>query len=291
MMHERIHQRGQKLAGFTLPDREEVWITIIALLAALLLASHQISNSGVAGLLGSYAYWLVRVSIETTLFVGALYLIERYVADDTSSFFLYLCAMLVSLVPFTLAITSFDLIVGLPELGIDPSIAGSTAQRDSRFGAFALELVFLLDNHASICGLLMLPRICRRAMSLPVLSEEASVTTQSASSAPTLFDSLQPPLRGPVYWVEAQEHYVRVTTAEESRMVLHRFSDAIRELNPAEGMQVHRSHWVAFSAVESLIKEGQAMKLKIWGDAQVPVSRSYRAKVEERFAEQQQADN
>jgi len=300
------------LRSFSGSDREEIRIGVIALLTALVLASHQIVGNGIAGVIGSYAYWIVRVLIEGTLFVAALYVAERYIDDATSAFWLYVTAMLLSLVPFTLAITSFDLIVGLPELGIDPTIAASPMQDSSRLRAFALELLYLFDNHAALCGLLFLPRLLNRcrvqpnrlADAAPALSGSSETAKVEAGSAetdlpstapdiitPTLFESLVPPLEGKVIWVEAQEHYVRVTTADESRMVLHRFSDAIRELKPDTGMQVHRSHWVAFSAIEGIVKDGQTMKLRITGDATVPVSRSFRTVVEDRFADMKQIDS
>ena len=41
--------------------------------------------------------------------------------------------------------------------------------------------------------------------------------------------------------VRAQDHYVEVTTHKGSAMVLMRLGDAIRGLNPLNGLQVHRS--------------------------------------------------
>ncbi len=66
-------------------------------------------------------------------------------------------------------------------------------------------------------------------------------------------------------------------------MVLHRFSDAVKQTPNTLGMQVHRSHWVALSAVENIIIEGQSMKLKLVNDKEVPVSRTFRTSVEKQF--------
>ncbi len=54
----------------------------------------------------------------------------------------------------------------------------------------------------------------------------------------------KPSLDGQINHIEAQEHYIRVATSSERRMVLYRFSDAIREMPDTLGLQVHRSHWV-----------------------------------------------
>ena len=37
--------------------------------------------------------------------------------------------------------------------------------------------------------------------------------------------------------MEAQEHYILVTTTIESRMILHRFSDAVHRTPDTQGMQ------------------------------------------------------
>lgn len=60
-----------------------------------------------------------------------------------------------------------------------------------------------------------------------------------------------------VYHLKAKEHYVRVLTSDESRMLLHRFSDAVKQMPHSKGMQVHRSHWVADASVTGLIVKGK----------------------------------
>jgi DNA-binding LytR/AlgR family response regulator len=66
-------------------------------------------------------------------------------------------------------------------------------------------------------------------------------------------------------------------------MVLHRFSDAVRHLPDSLGMQVHRSHWVADKAVRGLVVNGQRMQVELSNGTQVPVSRTFRSAVEQRF--------
>lgn len=109
-------------------------------------------------------------------------------------------------------------------------------------------------------------------------------TTSDAHDLPLFLSSVKPPLDGDIYHIEAQEHYVRVATASEKRMLLYRFSDAIREMPSDVGMQVHRSHWVAYKAVVDVLKEGQSLKLALSDNNSIPVSRSFRTRVEEKFS-------
>ncbi len=99
-----------------------------------------------------------------------------------------------------------------------------------------------------------------------------------------LLDRLPPELRGELIAVSVEDHYTRVITNKGSHLMLMRFSDALKELQNAEGLQVHRSHWVAQKSVDSLIKESGRLRLKLTDGQEVPVSRTYSAEVREQFS-------
>ncbi|MEM7258126.1 MAG: LytTR family DNA-binding domain-containing protein, partial [Pseudomonadota bacterium] len=161
-----------------------------------------------------------------------------------------------------------------PELGLNTDAGEYRAS----LSAFARELFYLSDNHLALCAILLLPRVWSR-------TQPATATPAPAESNPatSFLQSIDPPLNGPVCWIEAQEHYIRITTANESRLVLHRFADAIRELPATSGMQVHRSHWVSFADMQALKRNGQRLQLLLHTGNTVPVSRSFRQQVEEKF--------
>jgi hypothetical protein len=77
-----------------------------------------------------------------------------------------------------------------------------------------------------------------------------------------------------LYAVEAEDHYLRVRTAKGSDLILLRLSDALSELQGVEGVQTHRSWWVAKAGVADVKRtEGRAvLLLKDGGEA--PVSRT-----------------
>ena len=240
---------------------------------------------------GTYLYWTVRIFIEAALFCAVLFTVERYLKQLLPEWGCYLLAALLSLVPFALAITMMDLIIGLPELGFN---GDTSITPDEKGWAFGLEIIYLLDNHLLLSALFLMPRLLLsgRSEQIGVEVNNAQQSTQiddAVSEDPdlttlTFFDSLEPPLEGHVCSMEAQEHYILVVTTEESRMILHRFSDAVRQTPVALGMQVHRSHWVAHSAVREVVTEGQNMKLRLIDDKVVPVSRTFRVAVESRYS-------
>lgn len=244
---------------------EDKAIVIVAALSAFLIASHGTASGNVGGIVGSYFYWLMRIAIEVAFFIGVWTAITKYKVNSLSSLPLLGLAVLVSHIPFVLTVTALDIVLGFPELGLD--IAAPIDQ--SRFGAFGLELVYLLDNHIIICLLVSLPRFY-------IYTLEVKNEKQPQVGSGTFLSTIEPPLLGSLLWVEAQEHYVRITTDEENRMVLARFSDIVRELEGLDGMQVHRSHWVAREAIVKQEKSGQGVMLSLKTGDIVPVSRSFR---------------
>ncbi|WP_284126519.1 LytTR family DNA-binding domain-containing protein [Parerythrobacter aestuarii] len=87
-------------------------------------------------------------------------------------------------------------------------------------------------------------------------------------------DRLPPALGTDLLALEMEDHYVRVHTALGSDLVLLRLRDAIAELDGLEGMQVHRSWWVARHAVADVKREGRNVRLMLEGGLEAPVSRA-----------------
>lgn len=271
---------------------EEFSVIVIVLLVSWVLAAHYDVQNAPFGVVGCYIYWTCRIAIEAVFFITTLLLVEKHFKQLIPDCVNCLLAILISLVPFVLAITMLDLIIGFPELGFN----GDTEMLpDEKARAFGLEVLYLLDNHLFLSILLLMPRLLLTASNKqlennkpidvePVTDKTPDISQLADNMSHTFLDSLTPQLDGHICSMEAQEHYILVTTTEESRMVLHRFSDAIHQTPATLGMRVHRSHWVAHSAVQEIVVEGQSMKLKLTDERLIPVSRTFRAAVEGRYS-------
>lgn len=99
---------------------------------------------------------------------------------------------------------------------------------------------------------------------------------------PRLAERLPEALRGPVCRISGRDHYVEVVTAHGTGSLLMRFSDALAELEGVDGLQVHRSHWVAAGAVAGGTRDGGRIFVRLTDGTLVPVSRTYLAAVEAR---------
>ena len=107
---------------------------------------------------------------------------------------------------------------------------------------------------------------------------------QMAISSPRSSPFLQriPARLGPeLLYLSAEDHYLRVATTLGSELLLFRFSDAITELDPALGRQVHRSYWVARSAVAEIKRQDGRVSLRLKDGSHIPVSKTYLASLRE----------
>lgn len=103
----------------------------------------------------------------------------------------------------------------------------------------------------------------------------ASGATPSAAG-PRLTQRLPASLQcGEINALEAEEHYTKVHTSRGNTLLLMRFSDAIAEMAPQPGLQVHRSFWVSRHAVERVARVDRRWVVQLKGGLEVPVSRSY----------------
>lgn len=82
-----------------------------------------------------------------------------------------------------------------------------------------------------------------------------------------------PPL-GPALCLQMDDHYVRVHTAAGSRLVHATLGQAIAAQGDREGLQAHRSWWVAREAVRAHVWNGRRLRLELTNGLSVPVSRS-----------------
>jgi LytTr DNA-binding domain len=114
----------------------------------------------------------------------------------------------------------------------------------------------------------------RNAAKPPREEPNGKDTTPAPAETVSAFSARLPVGFGPLIALSSEDHYVRAHSGGASTLILIRLRDAIAELDPAlDGMQVHRSWWVARLAVTGHITEGRAIRLVLSNGMEVPVSR------------------
>jgi hypothetical protein len=277
-----------------------LWGLVVTLLAGLLIGAHQRHGFADFPLLFNYGYWLLRLLIAYLLFAGALALLELSPLTPRVPWpGLALAAALLTLPLFTLCVTMLDLLLGLPEFGPDGfgvDGSGAALSASAMVALFGMESLYHLDNHLVLCTLIVVPRLLlqQRAVAalqaaLPAPPVSAPVALHPApppaSAAPAFLARFDPPVKGSLLAVQAQEHYVRAITSEGALCTLYRFGDALRELEGLSGLQVHRSFWVADAGVAALKNGRRGLRIVLRNGEQVPVSARHAALVQRRYGE------
>ncbi|MFZ4072446.1 MAG: LytTR family DNA-binding domain-containing protein [Caulobacterales bacterium] len=71
-----------------------------------------------------------------------------------------------------------------------------------------------------------------------------------------------------------EDHYVRVHRANASTLELASMRAAIVALGAREGLQTHRSWWVARDAVAGIQEDGRAATIRLTNGLTAPVARN-----------------
>jgi hypothetical protein len=315
MQHEMFCHGAPEMAlrGFSSQLSWPLWGLFVTLLVGMLLGGHERQAFAQFPLVFSYAYWVIRLLMGYLLFAGALVLLELSPlpprrAVGLSWVWPALAAALITLPFFTLGVSMLDLLLGLPELGPHGFGLDSSGQAEpigAMVSLFAVETLLHLDNHLALCALILVPRLlqclapdgAQAQPGVPEQREESRAATPAMAATaparsirpalptPAFLERFDPPLKGQVFAVQAQEHYVRVITAEGAPTTLYRFGDALRELEGLAGMQVHRSFWVADAGVVALKNGRRGMRIVLRNGEQVPVSARHAEPVQRRFGE------
>ena len=98
---------------------------------------------------------------------------------------------------------------------------------------------------------------------------------KAPSGPPPLLARLPFEKRGALVSLSVQDHYVEIVTTKGQELILMRLSDAIRETGQDMGLQVHRSHWVAFGHIASVTRTGDKARITLKDGRDIPASRSY----------------
>ncbi len=104
-------------------------------------------------------------------------------------------------------------------------------------------------------------------------------TAAGAPAGPSFLNRMPPRIGRELLCLQMEDHYVRAHTARGSDLILTPLKDAIAELSDVEGMQVHRSWWVAREAVAAPVANGRNLALRLTNGLEVPVSRASVAKL------------
>lgn len=117
-----------------------------------------------------------------------------------------------------------------------------------------------------------------RALSAQVTQDQTASISRADSNESTVSTTfhrrLEPHLRHEaITFLRAEDHYLHVHTSHGTAVVRCNLSVAVDELGSANGQQVHRSFWVARSAIRSVKRHGNSYRLVMTDGKTIPLSR------------------
>lgn len=142
---------------------------------------------------------------------------------------------------------------------------------------FEVNTAVMFAEHIGIAWMICLVPVAIRAylrMSLgDFQAQEAAVVEPPMTEGQVAFlRRLNPEKRGSVCRVSADNHQLIVITDKGESKLRLRFGDALEELAEFDGARIHRSHWVAFSNIHSVVPDGRRHAVKLSCGTELPVS-------------------
>lgn len=145
-----------------------------------------------------------------------------------------------------------------------------------------------LDELCLLVASMTLALSALRNMAADAAVDEAGASSEPIAPEPPkplevrLLQRIDPELRGNLLAISVRDHYVDVQTSAGNTSLLLRLGDAMAEADPIEGSQLHRSHWVAWDAIEAVEAEAGKLFVRLLNGNRVPVSKNHREKLRER---------
>ena len=261
-------------------DPRTSWIGFLfvaGLAAAIALTT--LDPSASRGLVPSWrlAFWLVHVFAALALLVAVQQALNRVRwLDRRSPWFAVGLAGLIGAVAFTPVAWALDFVFPIPLDDDDQDGMGALSGLLGEFAGLFLPMFLVWLG-------LNTPRL----LTIEARPGAAAAQDRPPAGSPTepaeLWSRVPPRLGGDLVALSSELHYLRVYTSEGDTLILHAFSRALDGVAGIEGMQIHRSHWVAFAHIDSIRRDGQRIFCRLDSGLELPVSRPYRAQLRSRW--------
>ncbi|MEO0466047.1 MAG: LytTR family DNA-binding domain-containing protein [Pseudomonadota bacterium] len=230
---------------------------------ALIFAFLRVYDNGNLNFLERFTMWLTTIGIGaiSSLWLGPM-VFDKPPTANWSPWLQVPIAAAVIAVPVTLAIILMEASDGT----VQPII----------FWPIQFVYVFVVSLVITIGGYFL--RVHDKAREIEALSPIAA----EAAMLDGFMDRLPPKYRrAELHAITSEDHYLRIYTSFGEELILMRLADAVRELSGADGMQVHRSWWVARGGIDTVERENGKPVLVLQGGVRVPVSRTYQPAAKE----------
>jgi len=194
------------------------------------------------------------------MLVGQLYGLSRWLLARFSNSFL----RRVLAIGLTIALTVLLMTVELHLLKYTPLLP----KQPDPFFEF---LVFIARPVVAASALVLLSQLIPIQQQIKAYQLQALHAIREATDPKELDNILE---TYTVLHVQAHDHYLEIDCKDRHFFVRGRMKDVLAKLNSSQGIQVHRSHWVAKSNIKHIRRQGRDLKLVLNNASVIPVARS-----------------
>ena len=117
-------------------------------------------------------------------------------------------------------------------------------------------------------------RVGQRRVDGAVQADDDGIDQPGTPAPPRFLDRLSPRLGSELIALEMEDHYVRIRTEHGSRLEMGPLARVTAMLSGVEGLQTHRSWWVARRAITGVERDGRNLRLRLVDGETAPVSRA-----------------
>nr|WP_309761017.1 LytTR family DNA-binding domain-containing protein [Agrobacterium pusense] len=246
-----------------------LWLTFLAVLA-IFIVTGPFGTSETMSFADRLLYWTI-IQAGAWIFAISFSIFAKTILSGHIDNMLarMMIGSLTAALPIGLLLTITNQIFYGKEMGLTPALKSSLS-------SLPLCAIFCLLSYLTTC------------QSFEKAAEAETGTDANADREVKgiipLLERLPPQKRGELLRLSVQDHYTQIVTTRGQQLVLLRFADALKELGHTAGLQVHRSHWIADADFISLRKQTGRLHIIARDGTEIPVSRSYTAAVQARFA-------
>ncbi|MGQ2950319.1 MAG: LytTR family DNA-binding domain-containing protein [Agrobacterium sp.] len=246
-----------------------LWLTFLAVLA-IFIVTGPFGTSETMSFADRLLYWTIIQAGAWTFAISFSIIANSIFAGSIGNMLTrMMIGSLTAALPIGLLLTITNRVFSGKEMGFGPFLQSSLS-------SLPLCAIFCLLSYLTACQAL--------ETAADAVTETNGDARREVKSAAPLLERLPPQKRGALLRLSVQDHYTQIVTTRGHQLVLLRFADALKEIGQTEGLQIHRSHWIADADVVSLRKQAGRLHVITGDGSEIPVSRSYNAAVQARFA-------
>ena len=245
----------------------------VSVIGALILVASEADHTSDLPLLVAITLWVSHLMIALLIFTGTRGVLQNWPIHDV-----FVAPVSLLLVSFLFAPVSLLLDIGLGKP--DAEIASGL----SLTSIYLIEVTAVAPTSIAVVVVFLL--VFYR---IPRLSEttEITPTTDALHPVPPLrqmIDGVPKSLGEDIVRLQAQDHYVEIVTTEGRDLLMLKFTDCVEKLEPLNGFQCHRSHWISLKHCRAISSSGSAYVCQMSNGDKVPLSRRKYSQARERLS-------